>query len=70
MATDGTWEFPVTGVTGTTKNGTKVYAVVASGKITGLTLTEGSNTPFGVINNRLGYVSPVATYAGVKIGVL
>ena len=70
VATDGTWEFPVTGVTGSTKNGTKVYAVVASGKVTGLTLTAGSNTLFGVINNRLGYVSPVATYAGVKIGVL
>lgn len=69
-AVDGTWEFPVAGVNASTKNGTKVYAVVTGGKVTGLTLTEGTNVPFGVINNRLDYVSPVATYAGVKIGVL
>src|SRR4051812_5987465 len=47
VAVDGTWEFPVTGVTGSTANGVKVYAVVASGRITSLTTISTSNTFFG-----------------------
>lgn len=70
VATDGTYEFAVTGATTATANGTKVYAVVASGKITGLTLTEGTNTLFGVVNNPQDYVASAAGIACVKIGVI
>ena len=69
IATDGTFEFPVTGATASTANGTKVYAVVASGLITGLTLTAGSNTYWGVVNNPQGY-APANGIACVKIGVV
>lgn len=68
VATDGSWEFPIAGATAETANGTKVYAVVASGKITELTLTASTNKPFGVINNPLGYDKPGA-FGLVKIGV-
>jgi hypothetical protein len=67
VATDGGYEFPVTGVTDATVNGVKVYAVVASGKITELTLTASTNKLFGVVNNPKGYV-PSATACCVKIG--
>lgn len=67
VATDGSWEFPVTGVTGSTKNGVIVYAVVASGKITELTTTAGSNVRFGTINSPQGY-TPAAAKAVVKVG--
>ena len=69
VATDGSYEFPVTGATTSTANGTKVFAVVASGKITGLTLTEGSNALFGFVNNPQDYVASAAGIACVKIGV-
>lgn len=74
VATDGTYEFPVTGVTvngsvGLAYNGTPVYAVVASGRVTGLTLTASGNTLFGVINNPVDYVPSAAGIACVKIGV-
>lgn len=68
-ATDGTWEFPVTGATAATKNGTKVYAVVAAGRITALNLTSSGNVFFGVVNNPAGYDAPGA-FACVKIGVV
>jgi len=68
-ATDGTWEFPVTGATKATANGTKVYAVVAAGRITGLTLTATSNTFFGVVNNPAEY-DAAGAFACVKIGVV
>lgn len=68
VATDGTYEFAVTGADGTTANGTAVYAVVASGKITSLTLTSTSNTLWGVINNPKDYVGS-ASKSCVKIGV-
>lgn len=67
VAVDGTWEFPVTGATGATVNGTPVYAVVASGKITELTLTVSTNKLFGVVNNPQGY-TPSASKVCVKIG--
>lgn len=67
VAVDGTWEFPVTGVTGSTDNGTKVYATVASGKITELNLTASGNKLFGVINQPQG-IAPSAAKACVKIG--
>lgn len=65
--TDGSWEFAVTGVTGATTNGTIVYAVVAAGKITSLTLTASTNTRFGTVNNPEGYV-PSASKCVVKVG--
>lgn len=67
VATDGGYEFPVTGASSTTANGTPVYAIVASGKITELTLTVGSNPKFGVVNNPKGYVG-AASATCVKIG--
>ena len=69
VAVDGTWRFAVTGVTNGdtgaagagTDEGTKVYAVVAAGKITSLTRTATSNTFFGVIDDGVivGGVAPV-----------
>lgn len=73
VATDGTYEFPVTGATiaaaaALAANGTPVYAVVASGRITGLTLTVGSNVLWGVINNPQDYIPSADGVACVKIG--
>lgn len=74
VAVDGTFEFPVTGVTSATKNGTIVYAIVASGQITGLTLTAGSNVRFGTVNAPQGYQAvkgtngPSASKCPVKVG--
>ena len=72
VAVDGTWRFAVTGaangetVAGTgTPEGTTVYAVVAAGVVTSLTLTAGGNTAFGVIDDG----AIVAGVAPVKIGV-
>lgn len=70
VATDGSYEFAVTGATTATTNGTKVYAVVAAGKVTSLTLTASTNTPFGVVNNPQDYVASAAGIACVKIGVI
>jgi hypothetical protein len=67
VATDGTYEFPVTGAGPSTANGTMVYAVVSGGKITGLTLTASTNTPWGVVNNPQDYVA-ASGVACVKIG--
>lgn len=67
VALDGTWEFAVTGADGTTKNGTIVYAVVASGRITSLTLTSTSNTRFGTVNNPQGYTGSASKLC-VKVG--
>ena len=68
VATDGSYEFPITGATAATANGTLVYAVVASGLITGLTLTVGTNTLWGVVNNPQDYAASGAVSC-VKIGV-
>jgi hypothetical protein len=68
VATDGSYEFAVTGATAATPNGTPVYAVVASGRITSLTLTSTSNTLWGVVNNPKDYDAPGAVSC-VKIGV-
>jgi len=68
VATDGTYEFPVTGAGPSTANGTLVYAVVSSGRITGLTLTASGNTLWGVVNNPQDYVA-ASGVACVKIGV-
>lgn len=68
VATDGSYEFPVAGAVVGTANGVSVYAVVASGKVTGLTLTLGTNTLWGVVNNPTDYVA-ASGVACVKIGV-
>ena len=68
VATDGTYEFPVTGAGPSTANGTPVYAVVSSGRITSLTLTASTNTPWGVVNNPQDYVA-ASDVACVKVGV-
>lgn len=68
VATDGAFEFPVTGVTAATPNGTPVYAVVASNKITELTTTATGNTLFGVVQTPKGK-TPSADKCVVKIGV-
>lgn len=67
VAVDGSWEFAVTGVTGATKNGDIVYAVVSSGQITELTLTASTNVRFGTVNNPQGY-TPSASKCLVKVG--
>jgi hypothetical protein len=67
VAVDGSWEFAVTGVDGTTKNGVIVYAVVAAGRITSLTLTASTNTRFGTVNNPEGY-TPSSSKCVVKVG--
>lgn len=71
VATDGSYEFPITGATAATVNGTIVYAVVSSGRITALTLTVGSapvNATWGVVNNPQDYDASGAVSC-VKIGV-
>lgn len=68
VATDGTYEFPITGATNATVNGTAVYAVVAAGLVTGLTLTVGTNTLWGVVNNPSDY-NAAGAVSCVKIGV-
>lgn len=68
VAVDGTYEFAVTGATKATANGTLVYAVVSTGKITSLTLTSTSNTLWGVVNNPQDYDAAGAVSC-VKIGV-
>lgn len=73
-AFDGTFLYPVTGVTagetvpggaGTDK-GTAVYAVVSDGAITSLTLTSSGNTLFGRVDD--GRI--VGTTTPVEIGVI
>lgn len=68
VATDGTWEFPVTGGTTSTVQNTLVYAVVSSGDITSLTTTAGSNKVYGKVNYPVDYVKVDGTLP-VKIGV-
>lgn len=74
VARDGSWLFPVAGVTagettGTdatgTDQGTPVYAVVAAGKVTGLTLTATDNTKVGQIDDCF----IVDGVAAIEIGV-
>jgi len=68
-STDGSYEFPVAGALANTLNGTAVYATVAAGKVTGLSLTLTGNVAFGVVNNPQDYIPSAAGIACVKIGV-
>lgn len=68
VSTDGSYEFPVATATPATPNGTSVYAVVASGRITGLTLVSTSNTLWGTVNNPQDYAPSGNGIACVKIG--
>ena len=63
FAFDGTFEFPVTGATTSTANEAAVYITSAGA----LTLTEGSNVLYGVIDYPVGYRRE-AGRAAVKIG--
>lgn len=63
VATDGTWEFPVTGGLTTTPQGAVVYAT-AGGQPT---LTATSNTRIGAVNYPATYVKAAGTLP-VKIG--
>lgn len=74
VAFDGTFLYPVTGVTagetgpasaGTDK-GTAVYAVISGGAITSLTLTSSGNTLFGRVDD--GRI--IGTTTPVQIGVI
>lgn len=74
VARDGSWLFEVEGVTEGettgidatgTDQGTPVYAVVAAGKVTGLTLTATDNTKVGQIDDC--YI--VDGVAAIEIGV-
>jgi hypothetical protein len=64
---DGTFVLPVTGALTTTPQNTSVYAVVAGGVVTSLTLTAGSNVLFGKVNYPKDYVK-VAGKLPVQIG--
>lgn len=66
VARDGTFVLPVTGVTAATPKNTPVYAVVAAGVVTSLTLTVGANVLFGKIVSALGSASAAA--AAVEVG--
>lgn len=52
LAYDGTWEFSVAGADADTANGTEVF-ITGSGD---LTLTEGSNDTYGVVDIPLDYI--------------
>ena len=66
---DGTFEFAVTGGTTSTLQNVLVYAVVASGAVTSLTLTSTSNTLFGKVNYPGNGYEKVAGILPVQIGV-
>lgn len=64
VAFDGTFLFPVTGATaGTTADGTAVYITTANA----LTLTEGTNTLYGVVDKPIGWHA-IAGSLPVRIG--
>lgn len=66
LAFDGTWEFPtssISGVTGTTAQGTKVY-LTAGGA---LTATATSNTLFGTVDIPPGY-DRARGFTPIKVG--
>lgn len=63
FAFDGTFEFAVTGATTSTANETAVYITSAGA----LTLTQGSNVLYGVVDYPVGYRRE-AGRAAVKIG--
>lgn len=66
VAIDGTWRLAVTGVSAATPKNTLVYAVVAAGAVTSLTLTASGNSLFGKVDNPLGQATAART--AVKIG--
>jgi hypothetical protein len=68
VSTDGTYEFAVTGAAANTANGTLVYAVTSTGRITSLTLTATGNSLWGVVNNPMDYTASASAIC-VKIGV-
>lgn len=65
LAYDGTWEFPVAGVTTGTAQGTKVY-ITAGGA---LNLTSSGNTLYGTVDYPIDYFKR-AGIAPVLIGAV
>ena len=66
VAVDGAFKFPVTGAVATTPVNTPVYAVVAAGVVTSLTLTAAGNTLFGRFDRLIGLNS--VTESSVHLG--
>lgn len=67
VAIDGAFRFLVTGADATTVKNTVVYSVGAAGAaVTSLTLTAGSNLPFGKFDRLIGESG--ATEASVWLG--
>ena len=64
FAFDGSWDLAVTGATTSTASGVRVYMIPATGV---LTLTAGTNIPFGFTDYPEGFAK-VAGRAVVKIG--
>ncbi|MET4703033.1 hypothetical protein [Frigoribacterium sp. UYMn621] len=67
IAVNGTYRGAVTGAGSSTPKNTSVFAVVAGGLVTELTLTAAGNTKFGVVDSFLGKAS--ASDTAIKIGV-
>jgi len=65
---DGTFALPVTGGLTTTAQNVVVYAVVAAGAITSLTLTVGTNKVYGKVNYSKDFIRVAGTLP-VQIGV-
>lgn len=65
VATDGTWEFAVTGGSSTTPNNTAVFRTSGTGQIT---LTSTGNAAFGVVDYPTDY-TVVGNLLPIKIGV-
>ncbi len=67
VAIDGAFRFPVVGAVASTPKNTIVYSIGAAGAaVTGLTLTAGSNLPFGKFDRLI--VEASATEASVWVG--
>lgn len=66
VALDGAFRFLVTGASASTARNTLVYAVLSTDTVASLTLTAGSNVPFGRIDRHLGETA--ATECSVWIG--
>lgn len=66
VAVDGAFRFAVVGATASTAVNTPVYAVLSTDTVTGLTLTAGTNVPFGKIDRFIGESD--ATECSVWIG--
>lgn len=69
VAIDGAFRFPVTGASAATVSNTLVYAVVAGGAVTELTLTAGANIPFGKVDRFIGRADASAGTSATETSV-